>query len=502
MSRKTGVILSYVYMMFQVLSTLLLTPFIIRTLGQAEYGVYKLVFAINAYLLLLDLGMGNSIIRYIAMYKAEGNKEKERQFFALSVLFYAIIGIIALIAGFILIKIFPIAFARGLSKSEVQLAQKLLLLTMLNSALVLGTSEFGNIIIAYEHFAVSRISSILEVVARMIFTCIVLKAGWGSFGIVVINLITSLINRLFFVLYVLFVIKLKPLFKNISMSFMKDIIVYSSLILLQMIATQLNASVDQVLIGALVQSSAVILAVYSVGSQIVQYFQTIGSSFTNVLMPGIVRLVEKHHEMEEIVNEMVRIGRIILMVLIIIWSGFLVCGREFIILWAGKANEEGFIVALLLMTAQLFILAESVGTQVLWAMNEHKEQSILKFVIVIVNIIFTVMLIKWNPLIGATIGTVVSLLLGDVVVMNLIFKKKFNMKLSYYYGELFEGILQCTLLTIIIGLLVSKIISFGWIGLLINIIIMIVVYCFSMWCYGMNQYEKKLVLSVVNKKNK
>ena len=51
MNRKIGVILSYVLMVFEVLSTLLLTPFIIRTLGQAEYGVYKLAFAINAYLL-------------------------------------------------------------------------------------------------------------------------------------------------------------------------------------------------------------------------------------------------------------------------------------------------------------------------------------------------------------------------------------------------------------------------------------------------------------------
>lgn len=84
MNRKIGVILSYVLMVFEVLSTLLLTPFIIRTLGQAEYGVYKLAFAINAYLLLLDLGIGNAIVRYIAKYKSEGNVKKERQFFSSS----------------------------------------------------------------------------------------------------------------------------------------------------------------------------------------------------------------------------------------------------------------------------------------------------------------------------------------------------------------------------------------------------------------------------------
>ena len=63
MGRKQGVILSYILMIFEVLSTLLITPFLIRTLGQAEYGVYKLSASITAYLLLLDLGVGNAIIR-------------------------------------------------------------------------------------------------------------------------------------------------------------------------------------------------------------------------------------------------------------------------------------------------------------------------------------------------------------------------------------------------------------------------------------------------------
>ena len=36
MNRKIGVLMSYVAMIFEALWTLLLTPFIMRTLGQAE----------------------------------------------------------------------------------------------------------------------------------------------------------------------------------------------------------------------------------------------------------------------------------------------------------------------------------------------------------------------------------------------------------------------------------------------------------------------------------
>lgn len=139
MDRKTGVILSYVLMIFEVCSTLLLTPFIIRTLGQAEYGVYKLSASVVAYLLLLDLGVGNSIIRFIAKYRVTGEKDQARKFLGVATIYYLIVGIIALIAGFVLIVVFPSVFAKGLTENEIILGQKLLAITMLNSAVTLGT---------------------------------------------------------------------------------------------------------------------------------------------------------------------------------------------------------------------------------------------------------------------------------------------------------------------------------------------------------------------------
>ena len=56
MNRKVGVIFSYVLMFVEICSTMLFTPFLIRTLGQAEYGIYHLILSILSYFTLLDLG--------------------------------------------------------------------------------------------------------------------------------------------------------------------------------------------------------------------------------------------------------------------------------------------------------------------------------------------------------------------------------------------------------------------------------------------------------------
>lgn len=499
MNRKIGVILSYVLMAFEVLSTLLLTPFIIRTLGQAEYGVYKLVFAINAYLLLADLGIGNAIIRFIAKYRVENNKEKERQFLAVATIFYSAMAVIALIIGMILIFIFPTVFANGLSAQEIRLGQILLSITMANSAVTIGTAAYNNILIAYEKFVVSRITSIGQIIVRMILTYIVLVIGWGSIGILLVNLLMTIICRSYFAIYVFMIINLKPLFQGINFLFIKGVVVYSSFIFIQMIATLLNSTVDQILIGSLVKSSAVILAVYGVGSQIVQYYQSIGSAFTNVLMPGVVKLVERKASPTETVGEMIRVGRIIFMVLALIWCGFLVCGHEFVNLWAGAQNSQAYIVAIILMFAYMFVLTESIGTQILWAMNQHKEQAILKIIIVLLNIIFSIILIKWTPLIGATIGTFISLAIGDIAVMNIIFRKKLNINLCNYYKGIFKGIVPCLLVTVGIGLLASYLMPDGWLWLCIKVFIMVLSYIIIMYLFGMSKYEHNLCYSFLKK---
>lgn len=498
MNRKAGVILSYIYMIFEVLSTLLLTPFIIRTLGQAEYGVYKLSAAVVAYLMLLDLGLGNAIIRYIAKYCVENDVDQERRFLGVATIYYVIIAVVALMMGVILIVLFPTVFATGLSEGEIQLGQELLGITMINAVVTLATTAYANVILAYEKFFVSKGVPIIQIILRMIFTYIALKEGMGSVGIVLVNLVMTIICRSYYVLYVLFVMKLKPMLKGIKFSFIREIVSYSSLILLQMVATQINNTVDQVLLGIFVPASTVLIGVYGVGSQITNYFQSIGSAFNGVLMPGVVRMVETDNTPQRIMREMVRIGRIIFMVLVLIWGGFLVLGKEFITLWAGAENIEAYYVAIILMTCQLFYLSESVGSQILWAMNEHKEQSILKIVIVLLNIVLTILLIQWNPLIGATVGTFISIALGDVGVMNFIFWKKLKVHMGYFYKEFFKGILPCASISIIVGFLIRDLYSVSWVGLIIKIVIMCVVYIVSLLLFGMNRYERDLCKSMIS----
>ena len=80
--------------------------------------------------------------------------------------YYIIIAIVTLIIGVALYFAYPKVFAIGLSASEIQLGQKLLIITLANAAITLGTAAFPNIIIAYEKFAFQKGWAIFQIILK------------------------------------------------------------------------------------------------------------------------------------------------------------------------------------------------------------------------------------------------------------------------------------------------------------------------------------------------
>ena len=90
---KGGALLSYVSIFLTNIIGLILTPFIIRSLGSAEYGLYTMIGAYIGYMSVLDFGLNNTVIRFIAKYNAEKDKKGEENFLAHSFIMYICISI-------------------------------------------------------------------------------------------------------------------------------------------------------------------------------------------------------------------------------------------------------------------------------------------------------------------------------------------------------------------------------------------------------------------------
>ena len=195
---KVGALLNYVSIILHMIVGLVYTPYMLRMLGQSEYGLYSLAASIIAYLTLLDLGFGNAIIRYTSKFRAENKLIEQQYMFGMFLLLYLFIGLVALLIGIWLSLNVQTFFSSSMTAEEVHRVQTMLWLMTFNLAFTFPMSLWGSIMSAYERFVFQRIISIIRGVLNPIVMIALLVVGYKAVAMVVIttifNVLTLLIN--------------------------------------------------------------------------------------------------------------------------------------------------------------------------------------------------------------------------------------------------------------------------------------------------------------------
>ena len=162
--RKIGAILSYVAIVVNIIIQLLYTPFLIRSLGQSEYGLYSLVASIIGYLTILDLGFGNAIIVYTAKYKAQNMVDEEKKLHGMFNVIFKIIGVIAALIGIALYFNVNTIFGSNMTNIELEKMKTMMIILSFNLFISFSFAIYSSIIRANERFIFKKIVSLIHAI--------------------------------------------------------------------------------------------------------------------------------------------------------------------------------------------------------------------------------------------------------------------------------------------------------------------------------------------------
>lgn len=500
---KWGALLSYVQMALSLLIGLIYTPVMLRLLGQSEYGLYNTVSSTISTLSILNLGFGASYIRYYAQYKKEQQDEKIRKLNGLFLMIFSVIGAIALVCGLILTFHLEYVFDTGLTRAEYETAQVLMLLLTGNLAISFPMSVFSSIISAHERYIVLKIIGLIRTVVSPLVTLPLLLMGYRSIAVVAVTVALSFFADLINLYYVIFVLKCRISFARPEKGLFRDMLVYTSFIALNMIVDQINWNVDKILLARF--KGTIFVSIYAIGYTLFSYYDSFSKAISGVFTPRIHRIVnETRHDMtfqrRELTDIFVRVGRIQFLILGLIASGIVFFGKPFIVSWwAGKGYEDSYYVALLLILPASIALIQNLGIEIQRAENRHQFRSIVYLVMAAVNLILSIILCQKYGAVGCAIGTAVSLIVANGLIMNWYYHKKCNIDILCFWKNILRMSLGM-ILPIIIGLLINKFFDLSH-----PVIFVVAVggytlaYCISMWFIGMNDYEKSLISSPILK---
>lgn len=466
-------------------------------LGQSEYGLYSLISSIISYLTIFDLGFGNAIIIYTTRYTTNGDKEKEQKLHGMFFVIYTIIGLIAGIVGAILYFNTDAIFRNTMSNTEIQTAQKLMFILLINLILTFPFSIFSSIITAYEKFVFAKILNILRIVLTPLIMIPLLLNGHKSVTLVIVITILNISTLLANMYFCLKKLKVKLKFGKIDFKLLKEIFSYSFYIFLNTIIDKINWNVDQFILGAVSGTTAV--AVYSAAAQINNMYLHFSTAISGVLLPKVTQMEAKHASNEEFTKLFIKTGRLQFSILALIVTGFILFGQQFIMWWAGAGYEQSYIICCILMIPILVPLIQNVGLSILQAKNLYKNRTKMFIFIAIGNVIISIILAKPYGGIGVALGTAISQIVGQIIILNIYYHKKVKLNMISFWKRISKMAIP-VLISFVIGAIFRNIwTTESIIAFVVQIIIYIIIYGLFMWLLGLSKEEKEKLMASLKK---
>ncbi|MBQ3475395.1 MAG: oligosaccharide flippase family protein [Bacilli bacterium] len=495
--RKFGAILSYISIIVSTLVQLLFTPFLISKLGQSEYGLYSLISSIIGYLTVLDLGFGNAIIVHTAKYRAEGKYDEEKKLHGMFKRIFSIIGIIAALIGIILYFNVSNLFSSTMTSSEIEKAKIMMLILSFNLFITFQFSIYSSIISAYEKFIFQKIMAILNTLLKPLLMIPLLLFGYRSITMTIIITAVNILVLLSNFFYCRKKLNINTKYQGFDKKLFKVIFSYSIWIFLGVVVDKVNWSVDQFVLGSVVGTVAV--SIYSAASTLNVLFINLSTAISGVMLPKMSKMVAKNATDEELTNEFIKVGRIQYLVTFLMASGLVLFGKEFINAWVGPEFEESYYVALILILPLCIPLIQNLGLSIIQAKNKFKFRTISMAVMSIFNIILSIFLAKKYGPIGSAIGTAISLIMVNVIIMNIYYYKVIKINVLKFWQQIIKMTIPYIIPIIIILFLNKILILNGYKYLLIYGSIYTLLYFVIAYLFSMNQYEKNLIKKITNR---
>lgn len=487
---RYGAMLSYILIALNALSGFFLSPFILRCLGESEFGVYKAVASMTATISVMEMGLGGTMQRYIAQFVARKDRESANNFSAMGMAESGILNIAILIVGTVLYTTLDRVFGGKFTATELAHAKQIYWILLLNVVCHLFENTLFGIIAGYNQFIFTNSLKIGLLALKVLLYLVFLPLAKSAMLLVTLIFILECITVLCEILYLYIKLGHRIRLTKWDNAVFKESFIYAMALFVQTLVIQFNGNIDNVVIGAVIGTGAV--TVYSFAIQIFNMYENCATAISGVMLPTVMHQLQGGASDRELEETIIKTGRIQWMVLGAILVGFFCCGKEFFSLWLGAGFEDCWLLSLILLLPVTIHLITNVGLSVLRARNLMTFRTVYLLCSALLNFLITVLGVPKFGYWAAVAGTAAAALFGDVVALNLYYSKKLHFRVIQIYQSVLHKTTICLLLCGAVILLLNPLFGGSWLCLAVKILIFLVLYLLLLIFFGFNKEEKEV----------
>jgi O-antigen/teichoic acid export membrane protein len=417
------------------LTNFLTLPFFIANLGVEQFGIYILVISLFGYYGILDLGIGQGLVKFISERTA--NKEKLHEINSGINSAFSVMLLISLISS-VLLFVFSAAISEFLNVGQQNIAATSALIKIVSLGFFFSmlSSVFSSVLMGLQLYNLtSKVDAFNNITINVVSLAILyLFTGSGLKELVALNAFISFVT---FVIYLVLVNKQfagLQIKLHININFLKQFFKFSIHIFLSKLSNLYANYIVKFIIGIFAGPAAV--TYFTVPSKLIGAFGGILSSAAGTLMPYISVLKSK--EQDEMIKEMTILISFIFSTISIPVSLFItIFSKPILEVWMGPAfANESWVILSIMCASSTIASFSTIPNLVILGTGSSKLLGYFSVLTVILYSILLPLLTKFYLLVGAA----AALLITSLVLVSIVIQKTtsyLNISMKTYLTNVF-----------------------------------------------------------------
>jgi O-antigen/teichoic acid export membrane protein len=425
-----NVLTNWASFVITVATSLVLSPYVVHTLGDATYGAWVLLGSLVGYLGLLDLGARGAVTKYIATYHAAHRHEDAGRLASTALVLFGAMGVVAIAASGLLALLVNHAFQVPADLADV--TRVALVLSGVNIAVSLVSGVFGGIVVGMQRFDSLNAVNIVLTLGQAVAVVTVLHEGGGLVALALVQVVVSVIRAgasiwLSWRVYPELALRARAW----SPPHLRTIFAFGlSATAIHTAGAVINYT-DALVIGAFLPVGMITL--FAIAATMTDQVRAVTAGISQTVTP-MVGALEGRRRVEEVGDVLLQGARFATLAVLPIVLTFEIRGASFVGIWMGPEYAAPVGAVLTVLAVAVWPYAGfQVVTATMIGINRHRGLIPVFVGEALANLVLSIVLIQRFGIVGVAWGTALPRLVVSLVVGPLYVRRQVRVPLGAYY---------------------------------------------------------------------
>lgn len=411
----------------QILGFVLL-PYIIRLVGNEDYGLFVLVMSFSGYFGFMNFGMPMGIVKFVSGYNGKKDFESINIVFNIGFFFNLTVGLI-IGSGIAILAIFFLDIFH-ISPEHLDTARKMALIAAGFAVVSSPFSVLYNVLWGLEKQQILAVQSVVVVLIKYALYILVILLDGTVLGLVYATIMASVFGWLInYSALKKALPRLSLSVKNLDRTLIKEIFSFNVWSFILTIARTLIYQVDKLVIGLFLPVASI--TYYDIAQKIHALVRQIHGYVHGLTFVDASRATGEKNSLyvEKLILSGVKFNIIVILPVVL---NIMIFANPFIKLWLGSDYMDVVPYTLVFVSYFFVVIITTVPTNVLMGQGLIKFFSIMAVLNGIINFILSIFLVKSLGVMGVIIGTSLPSIILPLYSLIYIFRNVHLNKLSFF----------------------------------------------------------------------